>query len=131
MKCDDLLSRIIHGSPYHERDWIIVHGTILEPTSYKGKKLEFFFFLDHTLSKAERESSDRYRDEPPSDVGRVEQRKDGLHITLNIPEDSLPILLQLLLAGKVKFITFGADKFRYKQASVYNYRFCETLDEDE
>ena len=61
----------------------------------------------------------------------VEQRKDGLHITLNIPEDSLPILLQLLLAGKVKFITFGADKFRYKQASVYNYRFCETLDEDE
>mgnify|MGYP007077560025 CR=1 FL=1 len=48
-----------------------------------------------------------------------------------LPTDVQPSLLQLLIAGQLRYAVMVGEKMRYHRARIRSFQFCRTLDEDE
>ena len=63
--------------------------------------------------------------------GIVEAYPERLDANLGIPSDALMPILQVLIAGRLKFVVMRGSKFRYRSARLHSYSLATKLDEDD
>ena len=50
---------------------------------------------------------------------------------MSIPLDALVPILQMLIAGRLKFVVMRGSKLRYRSARLHSYTLGSKLDEDD
>lgn len=74
---------------------------------------------------------ERRKDLKPIAVGAIEANPERLDANLSIPSDALAPILQMLIAGRLKFVVMRGSKFRYRSAPMHSYTLGTKLDEDD
>jgi hypothetical protein len=112
--------------PYFDYRHLEIKGKLLRPTSINAATAEVTCFPNYRLS----ESGDRSKHQPKN-VGAISHRGKEYSANLHIPADVLGPLLQMMIAGKYRFIVIEAEKSFRGEALIRNFRFSVTVtDED-
>jgi hypothetical protein len=74
---------------------------------------------------------ERRKDLRPIAVGAIEAYPERLDANLSIPSSTLVPILQMLIAGRLKFVVMRGSKFRYRSARLHSYSLGTKLDEDD
>lgn len=126
----DLMFGLGHGKfsrgPYEDIRYISIVGKLLRPTNLSPTTVEVLLFPYHHLVESEWKSTDK-----PKAVGWVTHRGKQYSANLHLPADALGPVLQMLIAGKYKYLFFEAEKSFRGEASIRHYRFSGTMGEDE
>lgn len=64
-------------------------------------------------------------------VGAIEAYPERLDANLSLPSDALVSILQMLIAGRLKYVVMRGSKFRYRSARLHSYSLGTKLDEDD
>jgi hypothetical protein len=111
--------------PYHEHRHLQVKGRLLRPTGLKTDRVEVSLFPSINLEEARR------KDLKPIAVGAIEAYPERLDANLGIPSDALAPILQMLIAGRFKFVVMRGAKFRYRSARLHSFSLGASLGEDD
>jgi hypothetical protein len=111
--------------PYMEHRQLAVTGKLLHPTNPSIQSVELWFLPTDDLDE------DKRKDHAPKAVGSLSLRDGRLTGLLSIPKDALTPILQMLIAGRFKFVDMGAVKLRYREALVRSFRLETHIDEDD
>jgi hypothetical protein len=112
--------------PYYDMRHLQLHGSIIAPAGLKAAKGDVTCFPTESLVGA---SSARIP-ENIMPVGSLMYRGQAYAAYLYFPSDILPVILQMLAAGKYRYIIFEAAPGG-QEAAIYYFRFAETFgDED-
>ncbi len=111
--------------PYHEHRHVEIKGRLLRPTGLKTDKVDVSLFPSISLEE------ERRKDLKPIAVGAIEAYPERLDANLGIPSDALVPILQMLLAGRLKFVVMRGSKFRYRSARLHSYSLATKIDEDD
>ena len=120
------LDRSFHPiGPYSEYRHLHINGRLVRPNAVKAESVALVFVPSTDLNEANRGNLH------PISVGELQQREETLHGLLSIPEDALPLILQMLIASRAKFIEMSGSKLRWRQTKIRGFRIESKLDEDE
>jgi hypothetical protein len=111
--------------PYMEHRHLTITGRLIHPTGLKIESVELSTLPNPDLDEHRR------REHTPRAVGSLgahDGRLDGL---LSIPQDALTPVLQMLIAGRFKFVDMGGTKLRYRHALVKSFSLKTHPDEDD
>jgi hypothetical protein len=88
--------------------------------------VEATFFPEHNLRHLK-------FNEPPKAVGRIQPagRTTNFEAILDMPEDSLPMVLSMLLGERWQLLVLHGTQFMRRSAQVDTYRFSASEDLDE
>ncbi|WP_230646765.1 hypothetical protein [Bradyrhizobium sp. Leaf401] len=111
--------------PYHEHRHVEIKGRMLRPKGLKTDRVEISIFPSPNLME------ERRKDLKPIAVGAIEAYPERLDANLGIPSDVLVPILQMLTAGRLKFVVMRGSKFRYRSARLQSYSLATRLDEDD
>ncbi|WP_426421768.1 hypothetical protein [Bradyrhizobium genosp. A] len=111
--------------PYHEHRHVEIKGRLLRPTGLKTDHMEVSLFPSISLEEERRKVL------KPIAVGAIETYPERLVASLSIPSDALRPILQMLIAGRLKFVVMRGSKFRYRSARLHSYSLGTKLEEDE
>jgi hypothetical protein len=98
-----------------------INGRLLRPTD----RVEVSLFPSINLQE------ERRKDLKPIAVGAIEAYPERLDANLGIPSDVLGSILQMLAAGRLKFVVMRGSKFRYRSVRLVSYSLGTKLDEDD
>lgn len=96
--------------PYHEHRDVKMRGQLLRPAGPQTDRITVSLFPSTNLLE------ERRKDLKPIAVGSIESYPDRLDGRLSIPADMLPSILQVLVAGRLKYLVMRGSKFRYRSA---------------
>lgn len=116
--------RDIEREPYSDYRHLHIKGRLLRPTKMKVSDAEMTFMPDAELDWRERSKHE------PKSVGIIQIYQGSFKPLLNMPNDALAPVLQMLIAGKFKYVTLSGDKPRYGHGLIRSYRFEMTMDDD-
>ncbi len=114
--------------------------SILEPKGLKATVGRIVIFPDETFAESsplrrsppawvsDRRTSDRAQKLRP--VGHVSYRGKDYSAHLHMPPDALPLVLQMLAAGRYHFLAFEAGKGG-RDAEVFYFRFADRAEDDD
>ncbi len=108
-----------------------IRGKVWRPHKIKTDPAELIFIPKLGLAEMERQ-----HDEPaPRGVGTVsiEGKKAAGKLAgyLSMPSDALGLVLQMLLAGRFKYLLLDGEPMRYRKALIRHYYFtAQYSDED-
>lgn len=111
--------------PYHEHRHVEIKGRLLRPKGARTDRVEVSLFPSAHLEE------ERRKDLKPIAVGSIEAYPERLSAGLSIPSDVLVPILQMLIAGRLKFVVMRGSKFRYRSARLVSYSLGTKLDEDD
>jgi len=111
--------------PCHEHRHVEIKGRLLRPTGLKTDHIEVSLFPSISLEE------ERRKDLKPIAVGAIETYPERLAASLGIPSDALTPILQMLIAGRLKFVVMRGSKLRYRSARLHSYSLGTKLAEDE
>ncbi|MHC2531907.1 hypothetical protein [Bradyrhizobium diazoefficiens] len=111
--------------PYHEHRHVAIKGRLLRPTGLKTDRMEVSLFPSINLEEECR------KDLKPTAVGAIEAYPERLDASLGIPSNALTPILQMLIAGRLKFVVMRGSKFRYRSARLHSYSLGTKFEEDE
>jgi hypothetical protein len=73
----------------------------------------------------------RRKDLKPIAVGALEAYPERIDANLSVPLDALAPVLEMLIAGRFKFVVMRGAKFRYRSARLISFRLDTKLGEDD
>ncbi len=111
--------------PYHEHRYVEIRGRLLRPTGLKTDRMEVSLFPSISLEE------ERRKELKPIAVGAIEAYPERLDASLSIPSDALAPILEMLIAGRLKFVVMRGSKFRYRSSRLHSYSLGTKLEEDE
>ncbi|QQO34261.1 hypothetical protein JJC00_00635 [Bradyrhizobium diazoefficiens] len=111
--------------PYHEHRLVEIRGRLLRPTRLESDRIEVSLIPSISLEE------ERRKDLKPIALGTIEAYPERLDATLSIPSDALTPILQMLIAGRLKFVVMRGSKFRYRSARLHSYSLGTKFEEDE
>lgn len=111
--------------PYHEYREVEMKGRLLRPAGLQTDRVTISLFPSTNLLE------ERRKDLKPIAVGSIESYPDRFDARLSIPSDMLPSILQVLFAGRLKYLVMRGSKFRYRSARLINFSLGSKLDEDD
>ncbi|MCS3445907.1 MULTISPECIES: hypothetical protein [Bradyrhizobium] len=111
--------------PYHEHRHVELKGRMLRPAGLKTDRVEVSLFPSVSLEE------ERRKDLKPIAVGSLELYPERIDGHVGIPSDALVPILQMLVAGRLKFVVMRGAKFRYRSARLHSYSLGTKLDEDD
>jgi hypothetical protein len=114
------------AGPYIDFRHLNIKGKILRPTSIKAPIADVTCFPDYRLS----ESDSRQKHEPKA-VGYISHRGKDYRASLHLPADAFGLVLQMMIAGKYRYLSIEAEKSFRGEAMVRHFRFTGSLDEDD
>ncbi|CAN7570665.1 hypothetical protein LJR220_005209 [Bradyrhizobium sp. LjRoot220] len=115
-----------NNGPYMDYRHLNIEGTILRPTSIKASAGEVTLFPDHRLSDIE----GRRKHEPKA-VGAISHRGKDYQANLHLPADAFGLVLQMMIAGRYRYVLIEAHKSFRGEALIRHFRFSGTIDEDD
>ncbi|ACE99684.1 hypothetical protein IP86_17625 [Rhodopseudomonas sp. AAP120] len=111
--------------PYHEHRDVEMRGRLLRPSGLRSDRVTVSLFPSANLLE------ERRQELTPIAVGSIESYTDRLDARLSIPSDMLPSILQVLAAGRLKYLVMRGSKFRYRSARLVSFSIGSRLDEDD
>lgn len=111
--------------PYHEFRHLQIKGRLLRPTGLKTDKAEISLLPSADLEK------ERRKDLKPIALGSLSVTDDALLGNVGIPWDALTPVLQMLIAGRFKYVLMRGSKFRHRSAKLNSLRLETKLTEDD
>lgn len=111
--------------PYSEYRHLAITGKLLHPTNSSIGCVELWILPTEDLDESKRKNGQ------PNSVGSLSLHHGRLNGLLSIPKDSLTPILQILVAGRFKFVDLGGTKLRYRQGLVRSFRLEPHIDEDD
>ena len=113
---------------YSDYRHLLVRGNVLLPSSLKAKAetVELTFMPD--VREADFEAGDRA---PPRGVGHLNIHDRLLSGGFSMAADALEPVIQMLLAGRVKYIVMHGESIRYRKAIIRHYQLVSQLDPEE
>jgi hypothetical protein len=112
--------------PYFDIRHLNIEGKLLRPTSINAAKAEVTVFPDCRLSESESRSTHQ-----PKAVGVISNRGKNYSANLHIPADVLVPVLQMMIAGKHRYVSMEAEKSYRGEALVRHFWFAETISDDD
>ncbi|UFW90489.1 hypothetical protein BjapCC829_18915 [Bradyrhizobium barranii] len=111
--------------PYSDYRHMLVTGKILLPTRLKTKAdtAELTFMPDVQLF-----DFDPKHERKPQGVGYIELRYNRVTGGFSMAIDALHSVMQMLLAGRFKYLVLDGEAMRYRKARIRHYRFETKLD---
>jgi hypothetical protein len=110
------------GDPYLDFRHPELCGTLLRPSEIKVDEVEVTFLPDRRLNEGERK-----RDQPQS-VGSFHIHHGALQVLIPMPADALPCVLQMMIAGCVRYVEMNGDRSRYRQGRIRSYHLVRDHD---
>jgi hypothetical protein len=111
--------------PFNDFRHLVINGNLIRPSSIKASAVEVTCFPNVQLS--ERKSSDP----PPKGVGWISHRGKDYNANLHMPMDVLGLVLQMMVAGRYRYVLIEAEKSFRGEAAIRHYRFSGTLTDDD
>lgn len=111
--------------PYGEYRHLQIIGKLLQPTGMKTDKVEVSLLPSFDMDE------ERRKDLKPIALGSLEIYPDRIDGHVGIPQDALPPILQMLIAGRFKFVLLRGTKFRYRSARLHSLRMETKLTADD
>ena len=108
--------------PYLDFRHLELRGTLLRPSRIKADEVEVTFLPDRRLNESERK-----RDQPQS-VGSFHIHRGALRFLIPMPADALPCVLQMMIAGRMRYVEMDGDRPRYRQGRIRSYRLVRDHD---
>lgn len=100
-------------------------GTVLRPLKTTAKTAAIHLMPEIELNE------DRRGQSAPTGIGSVSVHSGHLEGLISIPADTLPPLLTLATADRLKFIVLRGEKLRYGHARIRTMRVEMHIDEDD
>jgi hypothetical protein len=91
--------------PYSDFRHLNISGKLLRPASINAGTVKVTGFPDYRLS----ESDERSRHTPKA-VGAISHRAGEYSANLHLPADAFGLVLQMMLAGKYRYVVIEAEK---------------------
>ncbi len=111
--------------PYSDYRHLQLRGNLLRPTKVKALDVDWTFLPDRELNEDKRARHE------PNAVGSLQLHRGHLTGLLSIPSDALPSVLQMVIAGRFKFVVAHGDRLRYGRAAIRHYRLEMTIRDDD
>jgi hypothetical protein len=111
--------------PYHEHRHLQIKGRMFRQTGLKTDRVEVSLFPTINLEE------ERRKELKPLALGALESYPDRIEATLGIPSDALVPMLQMLTAGRLRFVVLKGTKFRYRSARLHRFSLSAALGEDD
>lgn len=115
----------LFDDPYMDYRHLQLTGRLLRPKKIKADKADITILPNIYLNE------DRRQQQKPTAVGSLNLDKGTLTGLLSMPQDALDAVVQMLVAGRVKYIIMTGDPLRYRQGKVQSYRLERELHEDD
>jgi hypothetical protein len=109
-----------------------IRGRVLRPRKSKAETAELIFFPKPGLAELERQ-----RDDPrPISVGTMNMegtKATGMRLTgyISMPADALGPVLQMLIAGRYKYVLLDGEPMRYRKAFIRHYYFTGQYNDED
>jgi hypothetical protein len=113
------------ADPYNEFRHLKVTGRMLSPKGLKTDHVEVSLLPSADMSE------ERRKDYKPLALGGLDAYPDRIDGHVGIPQDALPPILQMLIAGQFRFMLLRGSKFRYRSARLISLRLEMKLTEDD
>jgi hypothetical protein len=110
--------------PYYDYRHLELRGAIICPAGTKAQEATVTCFPDEHLMQTEIKKAMEARP-----VGYVTRWGKDYSATLHMPADMAPLVLQMLIAKKYRFIAFESAKGA-REASIFNFGFSENSEDD-
>lgn len=120
-----LAGRKDSADPYMEYRQLAVIGKLLHPTNLSIQSVELWFLPTDDLDE------DQRKNHTPKAIGSLSVRDGLLTGLLSLPKDALFPILQMLIAGRFKFVDLSGAKLRYREALVRSFGLETHIDEDD
>lgn len=108
---------------FEEQRHLRVRGRLACPKTIKAKAVELIFLP--SVPAADLVAQDQLPDlgarPPPRGVGSLHLRETGLIGHLEMPKDALDPVLQMLQAGRLRYVALDGDAMRYKKCVIRHY----------
>ena len=111
--------------PYGEYRHLEIKGKLIRPQQIKADSVEITFLPDVRLKQEA-----RGRDEPRC-VGSLHRNRAALHALLSMPANALEPILQMFIAGRMRYVVMSGTPFHYSEALVEHYRVESSYDPDD
>jgi hypothetical protein len=111
--------------PYDEFRHLQVRGRLLTPSGLQTDRAEISLLPSSDLEGGRR------KDLKPIALGSLNARPDGILGNIGIPWDALTPILQMLIAGRFKFVLMRGTRFRHRSAKLNSLRLETKLTEDD
>ncbi|WP_354254423.1 hypothetical protein [Bradyrhizobium sp. F1.13.3] len=110
--------------PYHEFRHLQIKGRLLTPAGLKADTAEISLLPSSDLVE------ERRKDLTPVALGSLTVGPDGIPGNIGIPWGALTPILQMLIAGRFKFILMRGTRFRHRTSKLKSLRIETKLTED-
>jgi hypothetical protein len=111
--------------PYHEFRHLQITGKLERPAGLKTDAVEVSLLPSSAMSE------ERRKDYKPRALGGLEVHPDMIRGSIGIPMDVLSPILQMLIAGYLKFVLLTGSRFRHRSARLTGLRLAMKLTEDD
>ncbi|MCA1398410.1 MULTISPECIES: hypothetical protein [unclassified Bradyrhizobium] len=111
--------------PYDEFRHLQIKGRLLRPAGQKTDRAEISLLPSSDLEE------ERRRDLHPIALGSLHVTQDAILGNIGIPRDALTPILQMLIAGRFRFVLMRGTRFRHRSAKVNSLRLETKLTEDD
>ena len=113
---------------YSDYRHLLVRGNVVLPGKLKAgvEAAELIFMPD--VRKADFEAADR---PPPRGVGHLSISEGRLKGSMSMAADALTSVLQMLIAGRLKYAVLYGEPMRYRKALARSYQLVSKLDPKE
>lgn len=115
---------IDHG-PYSDYRHLHLYGKLLRPANLKTGSVEVTLLPNPELNEGRREKHE------PRIIGSLSLHHEKLDALLSMPADALTDVLQMLIAGRFRYVVLDGTKLRYRQGEVRSIRLEMKMEEDD
>jgi hypothetical protein len=114
------------NGPYDDFRHLEISGKLLRPTSINAGTVKITGFPNYRLS----ESDERSRHTPKS-LGAISHRAGEYSASIHMPADAFGLVLQMMIAGKYRFVVIETEKSFRGEALVQNFYFTASISDDD
>ena len=111
--------------PYHDFRHLQINGRLMTPTGLKTDRVEISLLPSPELVEEKR------KELTPIALGWLSLAPDCVLGNIGIPWDALTPILQMLIAGRFKFVLMRGTRFRHRSAKLNSLRLETKLTEDD
>jgi hypothetical protein len=114
------------NEPYDDFRHLVISGKLLRPTSINAGTVKVTGFPDYRLSESEERSR-----RTPKAVGAISHRAGEYSAHLHLPADAFGLVLQMMIAGRYRYVVIEAERSFRGEALVRNFYFTASISDDD
>ena len=111
--------------PYYDFRHLELRGDLIRPKKISASGAAFTLLPDLRLNEDQR---DRH---VWKGVGSVRRSRGTVSGLLSVPADVLPLLLQMLIAHRFRYLSLSGERLHYGHATIRTYTIETTIDDED